>query len=91
MSPAVLMEPAHLPEGSPEGTEVVQSGLDRFGHEIEGDVVDGSEQIAVHGPGGATGGGGDPALAEGHAREGVLLGHVVELVPGQVRAVVTGR
>ena len=86
----MLVEPAQFPEPAAEGVELLEGVLDRLGHQIEGDVVDGTEKGTVDGPGGATGRGGDPALTEGHTQQRVLLGHVVELVPLVVGAVLCG-
>ena len=64
--------------------------VDRFGHEVAGDVVDGVELGLAHRARGAARGRRHPPLAVHDAGERELLGHVVELVPLVVR-VVLGR
>ena len=83
--PPVPVEAAGVAQGPPERPELLEGGVEGLTHQVQRHVVDRSQRRSVEGPSSATRRGRHPALPEQHPRKQVLLGHVVELVPGVVR------
>jgi hypothetical protein len=86
-----VAEPAQFGQVSAEGQEPVECLVDRIPHEIADHVFDQRPAVDLDGPGGPALRCRGPALAQEHPGQLVLLGHVVQLVPREIGAVVAGR
>jgi hypothetical protein len=83
----VAREAPEVRQAAPEVEEVVEGLFDRVAHQVQHHVMDVLERAGRPGPRRAAGVVRHPALPMDDPRQLVLLGHVVELVPGQVRPV----
>ena len=86
-----MREPAQLGQMPAQGEELVDGLVDRIAHQVAHDVFDLRPAVDPGRPSRPAGRCRGPPLAQDQSRQLVLLGHVIQLVPLEVGAVIAAR